>query len=327
MADGDSHASNSDINVYGLIPNHDANLAALICFAFLWFTNTVLGVWYRQWWFGTAFFIGCGLETAGYIGRFLSSSDPIDLNYFLVQIICLTLAPAFFMAGVYFLLAKFAMIYGNGASRLKPMWYSYIFISCDLCSIVLQAIGGGMAAMALQDNKDTDPGTHIMVAGLAVQVAAMTLFIFFCGDFAWRIRSIRKKALANGEGGNDGDVFDPKYAHIRNSKLFVPFLFAMGICTILIYIRCIYRMAELAEGWSGYLILHETYFLVLEALIVFLGVFALSALHPGFLLGKMHIPIEGLHKAARRQDADESNQATDEETAGFEKVEQPSGNF
>ena len=57
------------------------------------------------------------------------------------------------------------------------MWYSYIFISCDLLSIVLQAIGGGMAASATQNGDSTTSGTHIMVAGLAVQVASMSLFL------------------------------------------------------------------------------------------------------------------------------------------------------
>lgn len=289
-------ASTSQINVYGIELNHDSNLAALVCFSFLWAAHTILGLLYKQWWFGTAFFIGSGLETAGYIGRFMSVSDPYDLDLFLVQIICLTLAPAFFMGGVYFLLAKFAMIYGAGVSRLRPMWYSYIFVSCDLISIILQAIGGGMAAMALQDNKDTDPGTNIMVAGLAVQVASMSLFIGFCVDFMIRVRRTAKAGIE----------FEPKYAHIRSNKLFRPFLYAIGVCTILIYARCIYRMAELAEGWSGYLILHEVYFLVLEALIVFLGTFCVTVIHPGFVFGRTPIGIDGLGK---NRNADRDSEA------------------
>jgi hypothetical protein len=293
-----SSSSEADVNVYGLIPNRGANLAALILFAILWFFQTILGLWYQQWWFGTAFFIACGLETAGYIGRFLSHGDPYDLNYFLLQIICLTLGPAFFMGGVYFLLAKFAMIYGNNISRLKPMWYSYIFISCDLCSIVLQAIGGGMAATALQDDQSTDSGTHVMVAGLAVQVASMSLFIGLCVDFFLRVRKFQKQA----DPSSRGNVFEEKYAHILENRLFMPFLYAIGICTILIYIRCIYRLIELAEGWDGYLILHERYFLVLEALFVFLAAFVMTVMHPGFIFGRTHIPVKGLHRKNKTAD-------------------------
>ncbi|OZJ01408.1 hypothetical protein BZG36_05660, partial [Bifiguratus adelaidae] len=65
------------------------------------------------------------------------------------------------MAGIYYMLAKFTVIYGGQFSKLKPMTYSTIFILFDLISIVLQAIGGGMAAVALLNNTNTDDGTHI----------------------------------------------------------------------------------------------------------------------------------------------------------------------
>jgi hypothetical protein len=35
----------------------------------------------------------------------------------------------------------------------------------------------------------------------------------------------------------------------------------ISIGTILILIRCVYRVIELAQGWSGYLITHEPYFM------------------------------------------------------------------
>lgn len=300
----------SSVNVYGMVPDHDSNLAALICFAILWAWNFAIGLWTKQWWFSTAFFIACGLETAGYIGRFLSSSDPYKLDYFLVQIVCLTIAPAFYMGGVYYLLAKFSMIFGGGVSRLKPMAYSYIFISCDLASIVLQAIGGGMAAMALNDDKDTDPGTHIMVAGLAVQVAAMCLFFFFCFDFMYRVYKKIKDTKAANPSMSDEDVdamlFDPKYASIRNKPIFRIFVYAITLCSVLIFVRCIYRLIELAEGWTGYLILREAYFLVLEALIVFIGTLVLSVIHPGFVFGRnANIPVKGLGRKKKAIDIEE----------------------
>ncbi|ANB12041.1 phospholipid-translocating ATPase RSB1 [Sugiyamaella lignohabitans] len=137
-----SATGGGDQSLYGgLIPSHSANLAGVILFAIVWAYHTITGVYFRQYWFSTAFFIGAGLETAGYIGRFSSSTDIDNENDFLVQIICLTLAPAFFMGGVYYLLAKLVTIYGQQYSMLKPMHYSLVFILCDLCSIVIQAVG------------------------------------------------------------------------------------------------------------------------------------------------------------------------------------------
>ena len=37
----------------------------------------------------------------------------------------------------------------------------------------------------------------------------------------------------------------------------------MTIAVIVVYIRCVYRVAELAEGWGGYLFTHEPYLMIL----------------------------------------------------------------
>lgn len=139
-----------------------------------------------------------------------------------------------------------------------------------------------MAASAFQDDKDTQSGTNIMVAGLAVQVFSMTLFMVLCTDFFIRVRRAQK---------SEDIVLDSEFAHIREKKIMPQFLIAVAICTILIYIRCIYRLVELAQGWLGYLITHEPYFLVFEALIMFIGVFALTLVHPGFILGRTSIRV------------------------------------
>lgn len=115
---------------------------------------------------------------AGYIGRTLSNGDYTVLDWFLLQIICLTIAPAFIMGGIYYILAKFIMIYGTKFAIMKPMWYSYIFIVCDVISLVIQAAGGGLAATSLTANESTESGTHVMVAGLAFQVFSMSIYIF-----------------------------------------------------------------------------------------------------------------------------------------------------
>jgi hypothetical protein len=189
----------------GLIPSHSANLAGIILYAIAWVYHTVVGIYYKQWWFFMTWFIGCGLETAGYIGRFNSSTDITNMDDFLDQIICLTLAPAFFMGGVYYLLAKLAMVYGPEFSLLKPMHYSLVFIICDLISIVIQAAGGGIAAIAVENNDDTTPGTHVMVAGMAFQVFSMVIFILLFGHFMYRVYTNKGKRQ-----------FNPVYTHLPN---------------------------------------------------------------------------------------------------------------
>lgn len=107
----------------------------------------------------------------------------------------------------------------------------------------------------------------------------------------------------------DAMLFDPKYASVRNKPIFRIFVYAIALCSVLIFVRCIYRLIELAEGWTGYLILREAYFLVLEALIVFIGTFVLSVIHPGFVFGRnANIPVKGLGKKKKVVDIEEEGQ-------------------
>lgn len=294
-ASASAQASDDD-SMYGFVLNKPANLAALILYALLWAFHTGFGLWYRQWWLLVSWFIGLGLECAGYVGRYQSCTDPNNLNDFLVQICCLTLGPAFIMGGVYYQLGKVVVIISQDVSLVKPMMYTAIFTICDLVSIILQAIGGGMAAMAFQDNNSTDSGTHIMVAGMAWQVFSMSVFAIMAFGTFWETWKAVKRH--EGEFAHNPE-FDPRYAHIRANKLFLWFCFMIFWVTLCVYIRSIYRIIELAQGWRGYLILHEQYFLVLDGLFVFLGCLGFTVVHPGFVFGKEIIAVEGLHRKAR----------------------------
>ena len=59
---------------------------------------------------------------------------------------------------------------------LKPLHYSYIFITCDVVSLVVQAVGGGMTSIAAQRYENVDSGTYTMIAGIAFQVFSMSVF-------------------------------------------------------------------------------------------------------------------------------------------------------
>lgn len=65
-------------------------------------------------------------------------------------------------------------------------------MSCDFVSLVLQSIGGGITATA-GDKNTSNAGVHIMVAGLALQVFSLVLFMVLCLEFAWHVRDARKE--------------------------------------------------------------------------------------------------------------------------------------
>jgi len=52
----------------------------------------------------------------------------------------------FFAAAIYLTLGRIVVVYGEDCSRLRPGTYTIIFLGCDVVSLVVQAVGGGIAA-------------------------------------------------------------------------------------------------------------------------------------------------------------------------------------
>ncbi len=199
-----------------------------------------------------------------------------------MQIVCLTIAPAFLAAGIYLTLSRIVMVFGPENSRIKPLSYPRIFIPCDVVSLLLQAAGGGLASAASHSNKSPNTGDHIMVAGLAFQVLTLFVFIILCTDFALRTLK-RMKQMGNA-------ATDPAHAKLRASWTFRAFLCALALATLCIFIRSVYRVAELSEGWEGALIKNQKLFIGLEGVMVIVAVLSLNAFHPGLCFREGYTP-------------------------------------
>lgn len=307
-------------NLYQMQMSLSPNAIFAAIFAILLLLHTGTFLWKKYLYFGLCFAAGTGLECAGYAARVLSIGDYSNKNKFLCQIIALTLAPAVLMAGIYFLLAQLTVIHGRRFSVLKPLWFSYIFVVCDLCSLVIQAVGGGMAAIALENLQTTKPGTHVMVAGIAFQVLSMTLFMGLFFDFVHRIYFTAnenvKFSIANlfrlffqtKKGRELTEVlqqsYNMKYQHIWSRKLFGYFPLAILVLVFFIYIRCFYRLVELNQGWTGYLITHEQYVMTLDGLMVILTSALWVGFHPGFIMGRgQNISLSQIHNATDLESA------------------------
>ncbi|KAB2580334.1 Sphingoid long-chain base transporter RSB1 [Lasiodiplodia theobromae] len=226
------------------------------------------------------------LEVLGYVGRVMSYYNPFKEDGFLMQIVCLTIAPAFLAAGIYFCLSRIVMTFGAENSRIKPLSYPRIFIPCDVISLLLQAAGGGLASAQSHANKDPTTGNNIMIAGLAFQVATLFVFIVLATDFSirtfTRVRRLGKEAL------------DQRHEQLRNSWAFKGFLVALAFATLCIFTRSVYRVAELSEGWTGHLIETQKYFIGLEGAVVGAAVLSLNAFHPGLCFREGYQERKGL---------------------------------
>jgi hypothetical protein len=125
--------------------------------------------------------------------------------------------------------------------------YYYIFITCDVISLTLQATGGGMSS---NSSGKSYVGVDIALAGLSFQVFTLTLFICLSADFA--LRYIR---------GRKGEKAEDRAELSRKFKVFLTFL---AVAIVLILVRCVYRIDELSRGYNGPLIHNEGLFIALE---------------------------------------------------------------
>ncbi|KAH7378265.1 RTA1 like protein-domain-containing protein [Pyrenochaeta sp. MPI-SDFR-AT-0127] len=248
---------------WGYRPSYTANIA---------FTGIVGKRWLG---FTIAMVSGCALEVIGYVGRVLAYNDLFHEHPFLIQIVCLTIGPAFLAAGIYLCLSRIVTTFGPENSRIKPLSYPRIFIPCDFVSLILQAIGGGIASAKTHAGEDPEFGNNVMIAGLAVQVFTLLVFIILALDFAFN--TYRRISHFGAES-----ALDPRHAKLRGSWVFKGFLVALSFSTLCIFTRCVYRVAELSEGWSGHLMKTQKYFIGLEGAVVVAAVLALNIFHPGF---------------------------------------------
>lgn len=293
------------LNLYGEILSTPPNAFYCGLFGALFVFYASMIIKSRFWWFNISFFCGSALEFAGFVGRTLSCIDLTIKDYFLLQIITLTIAPAFIMGGIYYQLAQMIVVYGKEYALFKPMMYSYFFIGCDVLSIVLQAIGGALASIA-DDNQGTWEGTYVMIAGLACQVVSMSIFLSLLIHFLMKIYSkhSQREDISNISASLFcSNLFNTKSARayrltklepfynkrfnsLRSRELFIYLPLATLCGTICIYIRCIYRLVELSFGFNGYIITHEIFLFVLDALFIAIALLVFTVFHSYFVFGK-----------------------------------------
>jgi len=133
--------------------------------------------------------------------------------------------------------------------------YLYIFCTADVASLIIQAVGGASASAAFSNHTNTVPGTHTMLAGIVVQFISLLIFVVL---FTWVIiRALKTKAYM---------------MHARKMRLIVG-----GTClsVAVVLIRSVYRTIELSQGWTGYLITRERFFVSLDGamMIIAMGIY------------------------------------------------------
>jgi hypothetical protein len=137
-------------SIYGYNPSKPANIAFCIIFGVSFFVHLFQGIKWKSWAFMVSLLVGIFAEVLGYAGRVIMNNDYFNKTAFKIQIICLTVAPAFLTAGIYLTLKhtyvspssletaiavcesrltlNSVIVFGASFSRIKPNSYTWVFV-------------------------------------------------------------------------------------------------------------------------------------------------------------------------------------------------------
>lgn len=271
---------------------YDVTLTVLWCMVLL---TQITQISLRETWFSATFIFTCILEIVGFIGRCLGHSNSSALAPILMNSLCLLVAPVFAMGGIYFQLSRLIDIYGERFSLLKARNYAKIFITSDVITFLIQSSGGGLVGAEASGKQSLTTGTDIVLAGIALQVLSMGIFLCLILTFFYKVFIQTRMQYAETSkfqpwlfqiSQSEIDyLYDSRSAHIRLPPRFLfkyfPAVLVFSICTI--FIRCFYRLIQFGQGWGGSLIKNPAYFIGLDSVMMLVALISLTIFHPGFV--------------------------------------------
>lgn len=246
MANTDSTPDAFDFKLY----RYDLSLPTAIVAAAVFLILSLLHVWrihrHRSFYF-TAFTVGGFFEVVGYSGRIWSHFDPLAIGGFVMQAILILVAPALYAASIYMILGRLIKaIHAEKMSVVPVKWMTKVFVIGDVISFMMQAGGGGIQAAGTLELFDI--GEKIIIAGLFVQIA---MFGFFIATTL---------------------LFHNRQAHSSTAEATrIPWkrhLVVLYTISTIIMVRSIFRVAEYLQGNHGYLISHEVFLYIFDALLM-----------------------------------------------------------
>ncbi len=152
------------------------------------------------------------------------------------------------------------LVHGDCHLFIRRRWLTRIFVTGDVLSFLMQAGGGGLMGSNDADNRAT--GSHLIVGGLFVQIVFFGCFIVTTVLFHIRLRRA------------------PAQSVLANRSPYFRHLIALYATSLLIFVRSIVRVIEFIQGFDGYIISHEVFVYVFDAVLMFAAMLIMNWIHP-----------------------------------------------
>ncbi|KAI0757343.1 RTA1-domain-containing protein [Daedaleopsis nitida] len=180
------------------------------------------------------------------------------------------LQPCAFIASEYMLMGRLARyIKSNKHLLISPQRITVVFVVSDITTFLVQATG---AIMSISKNLSlSKTGEHIFLAGLALQLLSFFCFMVVAVRFLYRVKTMEPITWAM-------DASKPWHSDWRTLSS------VLLISSVGIFVRCVYRVIELSQGYHGHLATTEVYFYALDSLPLFVAVAVYTPFWPGRMI-------------------------------------------
>eukprot|EP00026_Physarum_polycephalum_P014648 Phypoly_transcript_15186.p1 GENE.Phypoly_transcript_15186~~Phypoly_transcript_15186.p1 ORF type:complete len:283 (+),score=51.62 Phypoly_transcript_15186:82-930(+) len=242
---------------FGFKPIMGLQIAALVVYSLL--TATVLGlnIWKRAW-FMMAIVVGGALEIFAFAWRIWETSHYNSEAGYILYLVPVLVAPTVLAAANYALAASIMIKADVRVPIFTPKVTKWVFLVCDVAAFFIQGIGGSVAGAA-KTVKTAQTGSNIILGGLAISLGVFVIFLILAAALHFKIR---------------------RQQHVRWMNIF----YVVYVNMLCLSIRAVYRVVEFAQGdYHNKISDNETYFYVLDVLLMMILIASWIPFHPSFL--------------------------------------------
>lgn len=159
-----------------------------------------------------------------------------------MQSILLLVAPPIFASTVYMSLSRvIRSLNAQHISIVRPQWLTRIFVTSDVLCFLIQSSGGGLQATG----SSMKLGQNIVLGGLILQVVIFGFFVAVSWNFHVRYSN---------KAGAGSTALSWKRC-----------MYSLYTASALILLRNTVRIVEYAQGYDGYIMGHEAFIYVFDA--------------------------------------------------------------
>ncbi len=265
-------------NAFFYVPSLASGIAFITVFSVFLAIHLLTSLRYLQPRFFIYWGLGLTAEIIAYAGRIWVTRSGGNLTRaFVMEYVTISIAPSILLTALYHTASQIYTVFNEKFLIFDVKYFMICLILFNIIGGAIQGAGGGILSNYTSADVTGNKGLQLMVAGLSLQLVSLLIF-----QAVWYIFLVR---VYNSNKVHGDSQFCEQYYLVRQRKYIYYFLATFSWAILYIFIRTIYRLVEMSNGLTSKLATNETYFNVLDGMMIALACFCITVLPPHFVFG------------------------------------------